>query len=227
MPTPATFALTAVLAAGLIAVSGCSSEQSSAARPEPTRTFTADVPVLVPGGPGESPEVVAPGQSRAVPNADFYGDADVAFVRDMIVHHAQALQMAALADDRAGDDRVRRLAGRIAAAQGPEIAAMQAWLESRGLAVPDTDAGHGAGHGAGDMPGMATPEELTRLAAAKGTDFDRLFLELMTRHHQGALQMVDDPGGSAQHPLVVDMVADTGVKQSAEIRRMQELLADL
>ena len=216
---PATLALLALL------LSGCSADEQAVARPEPTSTFTAgEVPVLVPGRPGEQAEVVQPGESRTIANADYYSDADVEFVSDMVVHHAQALRMAELAPERAADERVRRLAGRIAAGQGPEIATMQGWLEQRGLPVPDTDGGHGAHEG---MPGMATPGDMTLLAAAKGSEFDRRFLELMTRHHEGALAMAEDPGGSAQHPLVTAMVSDVVVTQSVEIQRMQEVLADL
>jgi uncharacterized protein (DUF305 family) len=223
VPRPAAAALSAALL--ILVLGGCSGSDDAMARPEATTTFTAgDVPVLVPGAPGEEPEVVQPDQSREVPNADFYGDADVAFVTDMVAHHAQALEMARLAPDRAADDRVRRLAARIEAGQGPEIAAMQSWLTSRGLPPGETAAGHGSHRG---MAGMATPEEMTRLVAASGADFDRLFLELMTRHHEGALQMADDPGAGAQHPLVQEMVSDVTVTQSVEIRRMQELLAEL
>jgi uncharacterized protein (DUF305 family) len=223
VPRSAPAALSAALLTLVLA--GCSGSEETAARPDATTTFTAgDVPVLVPGSPGEEPEVVQPGQSREVPNVDYYGDADVRFVSDMVLHHAQALEMAELAPDRAGDERVQRLAERIAAGQGPEIDAMQSWLSSRGLPPVDTAAGHRAHQG---MAGMASPEEMTRLVAASGTAFDRLFLELMTRHHEGALQMAEDTGPAAEHPLVVDMVSDVVVTQSVEIQRMQELLAEL
>lgn len=224
MPTSAGAATAAMLATLLL--SGCSGQdEQPVARPAPTSTFTAEVPVLVPGAPGEAGEVVAPGQSRTVPNVDEFGDGDVAFMTDMVVHHTQALRMAELAPERVRDARVRSLAERISASQGPEISAMSAWLEARGLPVPDT--GH-EGHGAhDDMPGMATPGELTLLAAAEGAEFDRRFLEMMTRHHEGALQMADEAATAAQHPQVVEVVSDTGIGQSVEIRRMQELLADL
>ena len=221
MPRPVPAVLVAVALA--VGTAGCSGSSEAVARPEPTTTFTADVPVLVPGAPGEPGEVVEPGESRSVPNVDYFGDGDVTFMSDMVVHHAQALRLAELAPERADSDQVRRLAERISAAQGPEIAAMTAWLEARGLPVPDVrQAGH-VEHG--DMPGMATGEDMTRLAASQGPEFDRLFLELMIRHHGGALQMVD--GAGAEHPQVVDAVSDTGVTQSVEIRRMQELLAEL
>jgi uncharacterized protein (DUF305 family) len=219
-------ALPAALLTGAIALTGCGGGGVEAAAPEPTRSFVADVPVLVPGAPGEEGEVVGPGQERTIPNAALFGDADVAFVRDMALHHAQALRMSELAPDRGSDARVKALAERIAAGQGPEIAVMEAWLEARGLPVPDTRGGPGHSHD-GAMAGMASPEDMVRLAAAEGRAFDRLFLELMIRHHEGALQMADAASTAVQHPQVADMVADTGISQSVEIQRMRELLAQL
>lgn len=177
--------LALALAGSLSACSG--DDPAQVARPAPTTTYTAgDVPVLVPGAPGESPAVVQPGDSGQMANAGLYGDADVTFVADMAVHHAQALRMAELAPERAQDQQVRALADRIAAGQGPEIAAMQAWLAQQGLPAADVEADHTAHQG---MPGMATPEEMTRLVAARGTAFDRMFLTMMTTHHEGAIEM--------------------------------------
>ncbi len=220
-PTAAALALTATL---LAAAAGCSSEApAEVARPEPSRTYVAEVPVLVPGAPGEPAEVVQPGETGTRPNADAYGDADVAFVTDMVGHHAQALEMAELAPTRAQDPRVKLLAGRIAAGQGPEIDVMQAWLRQHGLPEAELDAGHDSHQ---DMPGMASPEDLTRLVAARGLAFDRLFLQLMSEHHRGALKMADDAVG-ASHPVVTELVNDVSATQSVEIDRMQQVLADL
>ena len=188
--------LTAPLVAiALLAGTACSASTPQAvAKPEPSVSFTADVPVLVPGAPGEEPTVIAPGEQGALPNADVYSDDDVAFVRAMVPHHAQALEMADLAPERAQDARVRALAERIAVGQGPEIAAMQAWLTSHGLPKAATDAQHG-GH---DMAGMVTGEQMTELLASDGEQFDRLFLTRMIAHHEGALQMAEDL--DAGHP---------------------------
>ncbi len=205
------------------ALTGCSGDEpAEVARPEPSASFTADVPVIVPGSPGEEPEVLQPGETGTIPNADAYGDADVRFMTDMVGHHAQALEMAELAPERARDERVLRLAERIAAGQRPEIDAMQAWLEQHGLprAPEEVDHEHG------DMPGMATPEDLTRLSAAEGTEFDRMFLELMSRHHEGALRMAERAVG-ARHPVVSELVDDVVATQSVEISRMQRVLGDL
>jgi uncharacterized protein (DUF305 family) len=211
--------LAVALAASLTA---CSADEPQAlAAPEPSVTFTADVPVLVPGAPGEEPAVVAPGEQGALPNPDLYSDEDVEFVTAMVPHHAQALEMAELAPDRASDARVRAMAERIAAGQGPEIAVMQAWLADHGLPKASTDADHGHG-----MRGMVTGEQMTQLLAADGEQFDRLFLTRMIAHHEGALEMANRLG-QGTHPLVMDMAKDVSATQSVEIARMQEVLSDL
>jgi uncharacterized protein (DUF305 family) len=224
-----------VLVLAVTAVTACSGgDAAEVARPAPTTSFTAeDVPVLVPGAPGEPGTVLQPGESGTMPNAAAYADEDVAFVTAMVPHHAQALEMAALVPDRAQDDRVKRLAERIAAGQGPEIASLQAWLAQQGLPAADeasATGGHGSGgHGSGGhgaMQGMVSPEEMARLMAARGPAFDRLFLELMTRHHEGAVAMARQSFG-VRHPVIAEMVGEVSVTQSAEIARMQEVLAEL
>jgi uncharacterized protein (DUF305 family) len=219
--------LVLALSAGLTACSSSSADQQPVAKPEPSVSFTADVPVLVPGSPGEEPAVVAPGEQGSLPNADLYSDADVEFVTAMVPHHAQALEMAELAPERARDQRVKTMAGRIAAGQGPEIAVMQAWLASHGLpkADPDADHGHDA-EGAEGMQGMVTGEQMTQLLASDGEQFDRLFLTRMIAHHAGALEMASRLG-QGTHPLVMDMAKDVAATQTVEIARMQEVLADL
>lgn len=209
------------LAASLTA---CSSdiEPQAVALPEPSVTFTAEVPVLVPCAPGEEPAVVAPGEQGAMPNPNLYSPEDVEFITAMVPHHAQALEMAELAPDRADDPRVRTLADRIAAGQGPEIEVMQAWLEKQGLPKADTEAGP-EGH---DMGGMVTGEQMTQLLAAEGTQFDRLFLTRMIAHHEGALAMANRLG-QGTHPIVMDMAKDVSATQTFEIARMQEVLSDL
>lgn len=222
MPRLVVPVLALLLTASLAACSG--NDETQVPQPAPLSTFVAGkVPVIMPGAPGEQPTVLQPGQTGTMANAGSYGDADVTFVTSMIPHHAQALEMAALAPDRAQDKRVVALASRIAAGQGPEIQAMQAWLRQQGMAAVDEDAGHGD-HG--DMPGMASPEDMTRLVAARGVGFDRMFLQLMTQHHQGAVQMANEAVG-AVHPIVSEMVDDTVATQSAEITRMQRVMADL
>ena len=153
----------------------------------------------------------------------------------MIGHHAQALTMAALVPTHSQRGDLRTLAARIDATQRDELALMRRWLASRGQTVPAADA-H-AGHGAGDhaamsgmpgMPGMLSPEQLARLERATGPAFDRLFLEGMIRHHEGALAMVQEffaTPGAAQDPESFRLASDVDADQRAEIRRMRELLA--
>jgi len=146
----------------------------------------------------------------------------------MIGHHAQAIVMANLAPDRASSEQVRILAARVIVSQRDEIAAMQAWLTQHGLPLPDTSHQH-AGHGEGLMPGMLSPAQLGELGAARGAEFDRLFVTLMIQHHQGALTMVDElfqsPG--THDPFVFRVAADVHADQTAEIERMARLLLTL
>jgi len=153
--------------------------------------------------------------------------ADVRFMREMIGHHAQALEMTALVPGRAAREDLRMMAGRITVSQQDEIAIMRRWLESRGQAVPATDAHHGH-HGGGEehrMPGMATPEEMARLSASTGAEFDRLFLELMIRHHEGALVMVAQlfAAGGGQESQVFHIASEVDADQRMEIDRMRAM----
>jgi uncharacterized protein (DUF305 family) len=156
-------------------------------------------------------------------------EADVRFVTGMIAHHGQALDMVALVPDRATRDDVRMMAERIAVSQRDEIALMQRWLQARGHPVPAADSAH-AHHGGAHAPmaGMLTPEEMQRLAAARGAEFDRLFLELMIRHHEGALAMVAElfgtPGGG-QESAVFHIASEVDADQQMEIDRMRTMLA--
>jgi len=160
-----------------------------------------------------------------------YAPADVRFMQGMIGHHGQALVMTALVPTHGARAEVRLLAERIEASQRSEIAQMQQWLRARGEDVPAADAHH---HGAGGdhalMPGMLTDEELARLAAAQGAEFDRLFLEFMIRHHEGALTMVAGlfgTNGAGQEPEIFRLASDVESDQQAEIARMRALLGAL
>jgi uncharacterized protein (DUF305 family) len=156
-------------------------------------------------------------------------DADVAFMNDMIAHHAQALVMAEMAAERGASPAVQTLAARIINGQMDEIALMQQWLRERGQPVPEVrrGAGHEAHHDVA-MPGMLTPERLAELERARGREFDRLFLIHMIEHHRGAVVMVDAllaVDGAAQDPAVFGLVADIKADQTTEIARMQRMLA--
>lgn len=164
-----------------------------------------------------------------LPSAAPYVAADVAFMRGMIAHHQQALDMTALVPDRSASRAVGRLGERIRASQLAEIAQMRRWLETRGEPLPaPSEGGHG-GHSVG-APGMLSPAEMNRLAEAEGGEFDRLFLEYMIRHHEGAVVMVADLFASeaaGQEPDVFRLASEIDADQRAEIARMRQLLSTL
>lgn len=158
-----------------------------------------------------------------------YTQADVAFMTGMIHHHGQALDMVALVPERSRSESVRTLAARIDATQRDEIRRMSAWLEARGETAPEPESyrDHIA-HGM-RMPGMLSPEQMQQLTSATGDDFDRLFLEYMIQHHEGALVMVSDlqrDGGGIGGEIYI-LAADVDADQRAEIARMQSLLTVL
>src|SRR5688572_24840994 len=133
-------------------------------------------PIVQPGAPGEPGRVITAQEAAAVPRVQ-HTAADVRFMHGMIAHHTQAVEMTALRADRSTSEDLRLMALRIELSQVDEIQAMQEWLKRRGEPLPDPHAHHG--DHAALMPGMLTAEEMSRLARAKGAEFDRLFLELM------------------------------------------------
>ncbi|MEV1295925.1 DUF305 domain-containing protein [Pseudonocardia sp. NPDC049635] len=199
-----------------------------------------------------APASPAPAISAAPDSAAIsaeHNQADIAFAQDMIPHHQQAVEMSTLATERAGSDDVRRLASEIEQAQGPEITAMQAFLAAWGApapgAMPGTDhesMGHGAdqdgmgeggtGHGGmdhsgmghGGMAGMMTPEQMAQLEQANGAEFDRMFLEMMIAHHEGAVQMAQAELANGVNPEAKALAQQIIDAQEAEIAEMRELL---
>ena len=162
-----------------------------------------------------------------------YSEADLEFMSGMIPHHAQAVLIAGWAGSHGARPDVRVLCERIVVGQRDEIETMRTWLRDRGQVVPDANATHhrmkmnGVEHDM-LMPGMLTPEELARLDEARGPEWDRLFLDAMIRHHQGALKMVDDlygAHGALQDEDVFKFVSDLYADQTTEIERMQKMLA--
>jgi uncharacterized protein (DUF305 family) len=153
----------------------------------------------------------------------------------MINHHAQAIVMSRLAPTHGANPAVQRLAERIINAQQDEIATMQAWLKDRGQPVPEPTPGpmkmmmNGMEH-AMLMPGMLTEQQMTQLAAARGPDFDQLFLTDMIQHHTGATSMVKslfNTDGAAQDEVVFKFASDVNVDQTTEIARMNLMLAQV
>ena len=160
-----------------------------------------------------------------------YSQADIDFMAGMIPHHAQAVLMAGWAASHGASPEVRVLCERLVVGQRDEIEWMRNWLRDRGQVVPDANATHhrmkmnGVEHDM-LMPGMLSPEELAQLDKARGAEWDRLFLAAMTRHHEGALEMVEElfaSHGALQDEDVYKFVSDLYADQSAEIERMQKL----
>ena len=147
----------------------------------------AQPPIVQPGAPGEPSRPISPEEASDLAGIRFT-DADVKFMQGMIAHHAQAIEMTERLASRSERDTMRQLAKRIELSQADEIQMMREWLRSRGQEVPDEHPSH-----TGDaelMPGMLTEEEMDQLERARATEFDRLFLRLMIKHHRGALTMV-------------------------------------
>jgi uncharacterized protein (DUF305 family) len=191
-------------------------------------TSTTSKPqIMQPGAPGQDSRVVtaeaAADQSRVQATA-----ADVTFMQGMIHHHAQAIDMTTLLFANSTSNEMKLLARRIEISQNDEIKFMRHWLEVRGADVPGEHAHHMPG--APLMPGMLTPPEMDRLAAAKGSEFDRLFLEGMIKHHGGALTMVRElfaTKGAAQEAEVFGFASDVDADQRMEIARMSAMLKEL
>ena len=185
-------------------------------------------PIILPGAPGQSSQTLAAEDAVKIADTSYSPD-DVAFMQNMIPHHAQAVDMANLVAERTNRDEVVKIAKRIKASQADEIKFMEEWLAERN--EPLTPPGHSGHHGAHhQMAGMATPDQMQQLANSEGIAFDKLFMSLMITHHEGALIMVEDltdQPGSAYDPVLYDFTADIVNDQSAEIEQMSAILGSL
>jgi len=180
-------------------------------------------------------------------------EADVTFAQGMLPHHRQAVEMAELAPDRTDTPEVLELAQEISAAQEPEILTMTAFLEAWGAEVPaegmdmSTEM-DGMDHGGtaseepsedmdmstetdgmdpGSMNGMMSPEQMTDMEATEGADFDRMFLQMMVEHHEGAVAMAETEVDEGENPTALELAQTIIDTQQVEIDRMQDLLAGL
>jgi uncharacterized protein (DUF305 family) len=162
------------------------------------------------------------GSSASASTAATFNDADVTFAQGMIPHHRSAIVMAQLVQGRAADPRVLDLAGRIEAAQGPEIDTLTGWLADWGA-----DDMSGMDHGSGDgMDGMPE-QDMTALMNAGGAEFDRMFLQQMTAHHRGAVDMAMTESADGQNADAIVMAENIRDSQNSEIAEMQQLLTEL
>lgn len=167
-----------------------------------------------PSGMDHGSSASSPAQPAGEHNAD-----DVTFAQQMIPHHSQALDMAKLVPSRTTNPKVLDLASRIEKAQDPEIQQMHGWLTTWGAGMPGMT--HGSMPG---MGGMMSDADLQKLGAAKGAEFDRMWLDMMIEHHQGAIDMAKTElakGGSADAKALARKIIDA---QQAEITEMQGLL---
>ena len=207
--------LPAALVTGALLVAACGSDsKDSTPSAAPAAAASSTDSAMA-----KSSDSAAPGAASA------NNDADVTFAQEMIVHHRGAVEMAKLAGTRAASPDVKALAAKIAAAQEPEIATMSAWLKAWGKDVPkadSTDTG-GMGHGGGTMPGMMTQEEMAGLEKSTSAAFDSMFLEMMIKHHEGAITMAKDEQAKGQNPDAKALAAKIVTDQTAEIAVMAKL----
>jgi len=204
--------LPAVLLVGTVTLAACGGNSE-------TSTQSADSSSSISG----SMSATATPSADGTPASGPHNAADVTFATGMIPHHGQALEMAAMAVMKATDPQVKQLAVAIQGAQTPEIVQMSGWLSGWGEPVPDPSMS-GMGMSGIDMTGMMSEQDMTRLKDATGTKFDRLWLEMMVTHHQGAVAMAkteqQDGQNSDAKKLAVLIIAG----QSKEIATMQGLL---
>ncbi|WP_149551764.1 DUF305 domain-containing protein [Streptomyces marokkonensis] len=186
--------------------------------------------VLAACGGGDSDSAAGHGGHNAAASASApasqgqHNAADVAFAKGMIPHHRQAVEMAGLAPERAQSAEVKSLAADIKKAQDPEIETLSGWLTSWGEEVPAEGAMDHSSHGMDDMGGMMTDEEMTGLENASGKAFDTAFMELMIKHHEGAVAMAKAEQADGAHGPAKKMAGDIITSQNAEIEQMKKLL---
>ena len=239
-------ALTLALAAcgGTTTTTGSSSAAATTTTSAATGSTTSTPGAMMPGS-GSAMMSAAPSTADGQHNA-----ADLAFAQQMIVHHQGAIEMADLAPTRAASQQVKDLAVRIKAAQGPEIEQMQGWLTTWAAAMPgstnapSSEDTSGMDHGMSgmgkegemtsggvtttmSMPGMMSDADMQQLTAASGTEFDRLFLQQMIVHHQGALEMADTELAQGSNTAALALAQAIKTSQTAEITEMQQMLQSL
>ncbi|WP_380165106.1 DUF305 domain-containing protein [Jannaschia sp. R86511] len=233
MPGPARSVLAVAAAALLLA--GCSASGS-------TQALDPEVVHLQPGDPGEPNQVLTEAPPEEVFPGSVFTAADVAFMRDMEVHHEQALTMTAMVDERSEHEDLRLFVQRMEASQEGELEQLERMLAEHEEAVrrgggedhgADHESEHDGHSGDGDhsdMPGMLSDDQLAELEAAEGDEFDRLFLVGMSRHHEGALAMVGElftDEAAAADPRLFQFAEHVDSDQRIEIDRMARMYAEL
>jgi uncharacterized protein (DUF305 family) len=197
-------------------------------------SLAATAALLVGCSPHDNPSSTSGTQSSApapAPAAQAgHNQQDSTFAQEMIAHHTQAIDMAKLAPSRSTNPKVLDLASRIEKAQGPEIQQMQGWLTQWNAAAgPSSSSMPGMDHGSvpsspSSMPGMMAGTDMTKLQQAKGAAFDKMFLEMMIQHHQGAIDMSKTELASGSNPDAKTLAQNIIDAQQSEITEMQSLL---
>ncbi|MER5610983.1 DUF305 domain-containing protein [Streptomyces sp. NPDC002215] len=209
-----TLAAAGTVAALALALTACGSSDGS-------KSDGSSMPGMDHGSAGAS--------APATPGARF-NDADVKFAQQMIPHHQQAIEMAKLADGRAADPEIKKLATAIEKAQDPEIDTMKGWLKSWGKPLPASSSSMGdmpgMDHGSDGsaMPGMMSGKDMSDLAAAEGKDFDKKFAQLMIGHHQGAVTMAEDEQKNGVDADAKKLAGAVVTAQTAEIEQMNKII---
>jgi uncharacterized protein (DUF305 family) len=171
---------------------------------------------------------IALGRSTATTYGPAEGSVDVGFLQDMLVHHSQAVEMAVWARNNTANPEIRQLAFDIESTQTAQVGRMQGWLTLWGepLTPPSGQFMGWMGMPTPAMPGMASPEDLARLRASTGPALDVVFLQLMLRHHQGGLPMMQAAADEASVPAVRALAQSMVTSQSAEATVMTQMLAE-
>ncbi len=186
--------------------------------PRATLTAMAFVAMLVLTACGQEERAAQPDPTG--PDAAF-NDVDVQFLTGMIPHHQQAVEMAEMVPERTERAELRQLAVAIVETQNEEIDTMEGLLARSGTQAPGGGGHQGEGHEGGQMPGMMDDAQMRALAAAEGDDFDRMFIEMMTAHHEGAIQTAEQELQDGQNPDVKDLARQIIDAQRAEIDQMR------
>ena len=190
---------------------------------------TTGTRIIQPGAPGETAQNFDTAELEAIGGLS-YSEADVRFMRGMIPHHGQALDMTAMVSARATTDGFGSMALRMQISQRDEIRLMERWLAEREEEIPATNAHRMMMTGdMALMPGMLNAEQMEQLTSATGREFERLFLEFMIMHHEGALTMVQtlfNSSGAGQESLIFKFASDVDADQTIEILRMRRMLEE-
>ncbi|OZD85271.1 DUF305 domain-containing protein [Rhodococcus sp. 05-2256-B2] len=153
-----------------------------------------------------------------------FNDADVMFAQMMYPHHAQAVEMADMAEGRTDNPDVLSLASAIAGAQQPEMDQMTTWLTEWGKPAPSADMSQMGGMDHSSDSGMMTAQDMDALMAASGPEFDRQWLTMMIAHHTGAIEMANTEIADGSNPDALEMARTIVATQQQEIDTMQRLL---